>query len=116
MFMNSSNASGVTLSTLDRILAIADRADFAVILRLSSAPDIAALSSGAHSARTLYPVTGCVIDGKHWKRAETPLDGITAEPACARPLQQIEGFIDRPFDPRQQTPIQQLLAAADASS
>jgi hypothetical protein len=106
------------LSTIDRILSVVDHADFGVILHFRKTPAIDALRTGARSARTLYPVTGSRIDGAYWKSAATPADGAdgadgdagVALSTASDPAREVEAFLNRPFDPRHEAPIQQLLA------
>jgi hypothetical protein len=97
------------LSAIDRILSVVDHADFGVILHCRKIPPAEALRAGARSARTLYPVTGSRIDGALWKPSPTPNDGVTVA-ASSDPAREAESFMDRPFHPRDETPIQQFLA------
>ena len=103
-----------TLSTLDLILlAIGSPrrpADFGILLHFRKAPELEALRIGARSARNRYPATGSVVNGKRWTSIAVPNDGVTAAPFLAGAT---ESFFDKPFDPRKQAPIQQLLLTTE---
>lgn len=86
--------------------------DFALVFHLKQAPCIDALRLGAASARNRYPMTGSYIKGKHWIRCAELSDGITfleASSDATITTSRTEEFLDRPFDPREQAPVQQLV-------
>lgn len=113
--MNIKAESEARLSTLDLVFSVMDSParplDFALVFHLKQAPSIEALRLGAASARNRYPTTGSYIKGKQWIRFAEPSDGTTLLEAStdATTTSRTEEFLDRPFDPREQAPVQQLV-------
>ena len=83
--------------------------DFVVVLHFKKSPGLEALQTGARSARNLYPTTGSYIDKKQWLRFNLPRDEVTLVEASSDPAVAIEDFLESPFDPRREVPVQQLL-------
>ncbi len=104
-----------SLSPLDLILCVMDSPkrplDFTLVLHVKKAPNIEALQAGARSARNRYPATGSYIDGKQWAHFAEPAVGVAAAEATSDETitGAIEAFIDGPFNPRRQVPVQQLV-------
>ena len=113
--MNAHLTDTAGLSTLDRILYVMDSPgrplDFTLVLHVKKAPNIEALQAGARSARNRYPATGSYIDGMQWVRCAEPDVGVAAAEATSDETitGAIEAFIDGPFNPRRQVPVQQLV-------
>jgi hypothetical protein len=113
--MNTPSTNSAGLSTLDSICRVMDSPqrplDFTLVLQLKQAPDVEALKAGAKSARNLYATTGSYIDGKHWVRFAEPEVGVRAVEADSNAMiaAASEAFVDGPFDPCRQVPVQQLL-------
>lgn len=113
--MSPAQTSAGKLSTIDLVFSIMDSPrrplDFTLLFHLKEGPGLEALRSGAKSARNLYPTTGSYIDKKQWIRFTEPKNEvISAEvPSLKDATMAIEEFLERPFDPRMQAPVQQLL-------
>src|SRR5262249_59570374 len=93
---------------LDWILSMMDAADFGVMFHLKKTPSLEALRGGSRSARTLYPVTGCRIDGRCWRPSAAPSDGVVAAQSSDAE-REARAFMDCRFDPRAETPVRQLV-------
>jgi len=111
--MSLQSATQARLSTLDLICLVMNHPerplDFALVLHFKKSPGVEALQAGARSARNRYPTTGSYIDGKQWLRFNLPQEGGTLAEASSDPVVAIERFLERPFDPRREVPVQQLL-------
>lgn len=111
--MSLQAANQARLSTMDLIFLVMDHPqrplDFVLVLHFKKSPGLEALQTGARSARNLYPTTGSYIDKKQWLRFNLPRDEVTLVEASSDPAVAIEDFLESPFDPRREVPVQQLL-------
>jgi hypothetical protein len=104
------------LSTLETLIDVASEPaqrplDFALILQLRNSPDIQSLKIGAQSARTLFPRTNSFIRNNQWIPSQLADASVTVlqEDVDEDSSEQIKAFLDRPLDPKEQVPVQQLL-------
>jgi hypothetical protein len=99
------------LTTLDFLISVAERRvrplNFALILQLRNALTVENLKTGARSARFLFPTTGSYVLERRWVHTQKPEAGI--EVISANDNEEIERFLDRPFDPTKTFPVEQLL-------
>lgn len=110
-----SAARGGNLSLLDFALLVAQSPtrpqDFTLLLNLERVPSLEALRIGARSARNLYATTGSYIQKNQWWLFTHQMDEVgEVEVASSEEVTTaVEQFIDRPFDPHSQPPVQQQL-------
>ena len=77
--------------------------DFTLIFHLRNPPPVDRLQAGATSAMNRFPKSGSCIERNKWVWREDTQFKLSISTSA------IEGFIEEPFDLRQQTPVKQAL-------
>src|SRR5215510_14275945 len=101
-YQDETSVSDRRLSSLDLVVAAVDSPhqpmDFGILFHMSNAPSLDALRAGARSARNLFPSTGSIIEGRHWRPIKIADHGLVSRAGTAA---DIEGFFRQRLDPRQ---------------
>lgn len=113
----SAHIRQMRLTTLDLISLVMDRPtrrlDFAIVLRMRTAPDRSALESGAASARFRFPTSGAIVRGDEWHWPGVVADMLERRLPAQDHHAHIRRFVDERWDLGATPAVQQLVLRED---
>ena len=105
------------LTTLDLISLVMDRPtrrlDFAIVLRMRTAPDRSALESGAASARLRFPTSGAIVRGDEWHWPDSSANVLERRIPAQDHHAHIRRLVDERWDLGTTPAVQQLVLRDD---